>query len=112
MRAIATVATAAELDRDLAAARASAATARTVPSDAIAAALPFLRWAALDPRIARTLRGRKPILAAVREQSAKAVEVAAPKLIEPRRISWVNLVRVVGVLVNVTKSWTTISGAK
>ena len=44
-----------------------------------------------------------------------------PKLIEPRRISWVNLALVagtliggwalIGVLINVTKSWSTITGA-
>jgi len=133
MRAAATVATADQLDRDLAAAlaatalvagpeRATAAAARTVPSEVMVAALPFLQRAALDPRAARTLRGRKPILAAVREQGAQAAGVEVPELIEPRRISWINLALVVGtmiggwaligVLVNVTKSWSTITGAE
>ena len=132
MRAAATVATADQLDRDLAAAlaatalvagpdRATAAAARTVPTDAMVAALPFLQRAALDPRAARTLRGNKAILTAVRTEGAQVAGIEVPKLIEPRRVSWINLALVVGtliggwaligVLVNVTKSWSTITGA-
>ena len=50
-----------------------------------------------------------------------ATGVEVPKLIEPRRISWINLALVVGtliggwaligVLINVGKSWSTITGA-
>ena len=57
-----------------------------------------------------------------RTEGAAAAGVEVPKLIEPRRVSWVNLLLVVGtlvggwaligVLVNVTKSWSTITGAK
>ena len=132
MRAAATVATTDQLDRDLAATlaatalvagpeRATAAAARTVPADAIVAALPFLQRAALDPRAARTLRGNKAILTAVRTEGAQVAGIEVPKLIEPRRISWINLALVagtliggwalIGVLVNVTKSWSTITGA-
>ena len=70
----------------------------------------------------RTLRGKKAILAALREEGARAAGIEVPKLIEPRRISWVNLVLVfgtliggwalIGVLVNVTHSWSTITGAR
>jgi len=133
MRAAATVATTDQLDRDLAATmaaaalvagpdRTAAAAARTVPADALAAALPYLQRAALDPVASRTLRGKKAILAALREEGARAAGIEVPKLIEPRRISWVNLVLVVGtliggwaligVLVNVTHSWSTITGAR
>jgi len=133
LRAAATVATADQLDRDLAAAlaatalvagpdRAAAAAARIVPTDVLAAALPYLQRAALDPVASRTLRGKKPILAALRASGAAAAGIEVPELIEPRRISWVNLVLVVGtliggwaligVLVNVTHSWSTITGAK
>ena len=132
MRAATTVASADQLHRDLAAVlaatalvagpeRATAAALRTVPSDAIVDALPFLQRAALDPKAARTLRGRKAILAGVREEGARATGVEVPKLIEPRRISWINLALVlgtliggwalIGVLVNVTKSWSTVTGA-
>ena len=132
MRAAATVATADQLDRDVAATlaatalvagpeRATAAAKRTVPTDAIVAALPFLQRAALDPRASRSLRGNKAILTAVRTEGAQVAGIEVPKLIEPRRISWINLALVagtliggwalIGVLVNVTKSWSTITGA-
>jgi len=133
MRAASTVSQADQVDRDMAATlsavalvagpdRAIASVARMVPNDALVSALLNLQRAALDPRAARTLRGKKALLAALREQGAATAGVAVPKLIEPRRISWVNLALVVGtlvggwaligVLVNVTKSWSTITGAK
>jgi len=133
MRAAATVATADQLDRDLAATmaaaavvagpeRTAAAAARTVPTDALVAALPYLQRAALDPVASRTLRGKKAILAELRKEGARVAGIEVPKLIEPRRISWVNLVLVfgtliggwalIGVLVNVTHSWSTITGAR
>ncbi|MBV8463204.1 MAG: UPF0104 family protein [Acidimicrobiales bacterium] len=122
-----------QLDRDVAAALATAAlsvgpveaartAARVVPLDALAAALPFVQKAALDTEAQRALRGQKAVLSAVRSEGAAAGGVDVPKLIEPRRISWVTLALVVGtliggwaligVLVNVTKSWSTITGAK
>ena len=131
-RVASTVATDDQLDRDLAAALASAAVvagperviasaARNLSKAALAGALPFLQRAALDSAASRTLRGKKAILTALREQGAKAVGVEVPKLIEPRRVSWVSLALVVGtliggwaligVLINVTKSWSTIAGA-
>jgi uncharacterized membrane protein YbhN (UPF0104 family) len=131
-RVASTAATADQLDRDLAAALAAAAVVagpdrviasatRTLPEDALTGALPFLQRAALDSAASRTLRGKKAILTALREQGAAAAGVEVPKLIEPRRVSWVNLALVVGtliggwaligVLINVTKSWSTITGA-
>ncbi len=133
MRAAATVATTDQLDRDLAATmaatavvagpdRTAAAASRTLTTDTLVAALPYLQRAALDPVASRTLRGKKAILAALREEGARAAGIEVPKLIEPRRISWVNLVLVfgtliggwalIGVLVNVTHSWSTITGAR
>jgi uncharacterized membrane protein YbhN (UPF0104 family) len=132
-RAASTVANADQLNSDMAAALAAlavvagpertvAAAARTVPSGALVDALPFLQRAALDPVASKTLRGKKAILSGLREQGATAAGVEVPELIEPRRVSWVNLALVVGtlvggwaliaVLVNVTKSWSTITGAK
>ena len=129
-----TVARPEQLDRDVAAALAAAAVggrartgpwrppARVLPTDALVAALPFLQRAALNPVASRSLRGKKALLTALREQGAAAAGVEVPKLIEPRRISWVDLALVVGtliggwaligVLVNVTKSWSTITGAR
>jgi uncharacterized membrane protein YbhN (UPF0104 family) len=87
----------------------------------VVGALPFLQRAALDTVASKALRGRKTTLVALREQGAAAAGVEVPKLIEPRRVSWVNLVLVVGtliggwaligVLINVGKSWSTITGA-
>ncbi len=132
-RTASTVATDEQLDRDIAAVLAAlsvvvgpertiAAAVRVVPSDLVVAALPFLQRAALDTVGSRTLRGKKASLTALREQGAAAVGVDVPKLIEPRRVSWVTLLMVVGtliggwaligVLINVTKSWSTITGAK
>ncbi len=102
--------------------RAVASAARVLPSDVLVQALPFLQRAALDPVASRTLRGKKSMLTSARAQGAATAGVETPKLIEPRRVSWVNLVLVVGtliggwaligVLVNVGKSWSTITGAK
>jgi len=133
MRAASTMAKPEQFDQDLAATLAAvslvagpertiASAARVLPPDALVAALPFLVRAALNPVAARSMRGKKAHLVALREQGAKAAGVEVPKLIEPRRISWVDLALVVGtliggwaliaVLVNVTQSWSTITGAK
>ncbi len=132
-RSASTVASPEQLDRDTAAAlaavadvagpeRAVASALRAMPSDALVGALPFLQRAALRPAASRSLRGKKAILTALREQGASAAGVEVPKLIEPRRLSWVTLLLVlgtliggwalIGVLINVTKSWSTITGAK
>jgi uncharacterized membrane protein YbhN (UPF0104 family) len=132
-RTASTVASADQLDRDVAAALAAAAVvagperavqaaARTMPHEVIVAALPYLQRAALDPVASRTLRGKKALLTGLREQGATAVGVDVPKLVEPRRISWVTMALVlgtliggwalIGVLINVGKSWSTITGAE
>ncbi len=133
MRSASTVARPEQLDRDVASALAAAAVVvgpdravasaiRVLHADALVAALPFLARAALGTGASRSLRGKKPLLTALREQGAAAGGVEVPKLIEPRRVSWVDLALVVGtliggwaligVLVNVTKSWSTITGAR
>jgi uncharacterized protein (TIRG00374 family) len=101
--------------------RTAAAANRALSSADVAGALPFLQRAALDPVAAHSLRGKKTLLANVRAASARVAGVDVPELIEPRRISWVNLLMVagtliggwalIGVLANVTKSWSTITGA-
>ncbi|HUA94790.1 MAG TPA: YbhN family protein [Acidimicrobiales bacterium] len=121
------------IDRDLAAALATASLGagpqrvvasaeRVLPRDVLAAALPFLQRAALDPVLSRALRGHKSMLEELREVGAEAAGVDVPKLAEPRRISWVTLAIVagsviggwalIGVLINVTQSWSTITGAR
>ena len=132
MRSASTVAQPEQLDRDVAGAlaatalvvgpeRAIAAAARVLPSEALVAALPFLLRAALNPVASRAMRGKKALLTALRDDGAATAGVEVPKLIEPRRVSWINLALVVGtliggwaligVLINVTKSWSTITGA-
>ncbi len=131
-RTASTVASVDQLDRDTAAALAALSVAagpervvasalRCLPAEMVERALPFLQRSALDPVASRSLRGKKVLLKELREQGAEAVGVEVPKLIEPRRISWVNLALVagtliggwalIGVLINVGKSWSTITGA-
>ena len=103
------------------AARTVASAVRVLPSDVLAQALPRLQAAALDPVSARDLRGAKPLLADLRAQAAAATGVEVPKLAETRRMSAVNLVLVggsliggyalIGVLLNVSRSFSTIRGA-
>jgi len=100
---------------------AAEAAARALPSEVVAGALPFLQRAALDPLAGRSLKGRKVLLGNLRVEGARVAGVEVPPLVEPRRISWVNLIMVIGtliggwallaVLINVTKSWSTIAGA-
>jgi glycosyltransferase 2 family protein len=120
------------LDRDLAGAlaaialavgaeRASATAARCLPADVLSGVLGHLRRAGLDPNLVRALRGRKALLDDVRERAAALKGIDVPKLVEPRRISWANLILVVGtlvggwaligVLIDVTRSFDTIVGA-
>ncbi len=131
-RSASTVATVDQLNRDMAAVMAATAVLvgpeRTVGSalrsmspDAVVDALPHLQRAALDSAASKSLRGKKSVLTSLREHGADAVGVEVPKLVEPRRVSWVNLAMVagtliggwalIGVLINVTKSWSTIAGA-
>jgi len=132
-RTASTVASSDQLDRDTAAAlaalsvvagpeRAVAAAVRRLPDEVVVSALPYLQRSALDPVASRSLRGKKALLKGLREQGAEAVGVEVPKLLEPRRISWVTLALVlgtliggwalIGVLINVGKSWSTITGAE
>jgi uncharacterized membrane protein YbhN (UPF0104 family) len=121
-----------QLDRDIAAALAAAAivvgptrtaeaAVRVLSNGDVAAALPFLQRAALDPVATRTLRQKKALLADLRAECGRVAGVEVPKLIEPRRISWVNFFMVlgtliggwalIGVLTDVSQSWSTIQGA-
>ena len=121
-----------QLDRDLASAiaaaavvvgaeRAAAAASRCLSAEVLTGVLQHLRRAGLDPILVRDLRGHKKLLDQVREQAAAAKSIELPKLAEPRRISWTNLILIVGtliggwaligVLIDVTQSFDTIIGA-
>ena len=97
-------------ERDLAAAvaavavvvgidRASAATCRVLDSETIQAVLTRLQRSTLDPETERMARSQKGFLKSLREALATAAGVEVPKLVEAKRISWPNLLMVIGSLV-------------
>jgi uncharacterized protein (TIRG00374 family) len=97
-------------DRDLAAAvaaaavvvgidRAVASTCRVLDTETVQAVLTRLQRSTLDPETERLARSQKGFLKSLREALAAAAGVEAPKLVEPKRISWPNLLMVVGSLV-------------
>ena len=97
-------------DRDLAAAvaaaavvvgidRAVASTCRVLDTETVQAVLTRLQRSTLDPETERLARSQKGFLKSLREALAAAAAVEAPKLVEAKRISWPNLLMVVGSLV-------------
>ena len=121
------------LDQDLAGAMATAALSvgpertvasavRAVPPEALTGALAHLRRAGLDPSITLGLKGRKDLLDQVRTQTAQAATIEVPELVEPRRMSWNQVLVAVGtliggwalilVLINVSHSFSTIEKAQ
>ena len=121
-----------QLDRDLAGAlaataaavgaeRAAAAAARNLDPEVLEGALRHLVRAGLDPALIRSLRGKRGLLQDVRQRAATAKGIEAPKLVEPRRVSWPTLIMIVGtliggwaligVLIDVSQSFDTVIGA-
>jgi glycosyltransferase 2 family protein len=121
-----------QLDRDLAGAlaatavaagpdRAASAAARCLPPDVLRGALRHLQRPALDPAVARSLRGNRGLLEDVRQRAARAAAIDVPALVEPRRVSWSTLIMIIGtliggwaligVLIDVSKSFGTVIGA-
>ena len=97
-------------DRDLAAAvaavavvvgteRAVAATCRVLDTETIRAVLTRLQRSTLDAETERMARAQKGFLKTLRESLATASGLEVPKLVEAKRISWPNLLMVVGSLV-------------
>jgi glycosyltransferase 2 family protein len=122
-----------QLDRDLAGAiaatavtvgaeRAASAAARCLDADLMARALQRMHRAGLDPVLSRSLRGQGGLLEDVRTRAARAKSIDVPKLVEPRRVSWPTLIMalgtliggwaLIGVLINVSQSFSTLLGAK
>jgi uncharacterized membrane protein YbhN (UPF0104 family) len=101
--------------------RAAAGVARVVPPDVVGPALTRLRRAGLDRELSRELRNRKSLLDDLRHAAATAVGIDVPELTEPRRVSWGTVIlalgtliggwALIGVLVKVTESASTIKGA-
>lgn len=121
-----------QLDRDLASAmaatalaagaeRAAAAAARCLPPEILEGALRQLHRPALGPALRREIRGNKALLQDVRQRAAQVASIEAPKLVEPRRVSWPTLAMVIGtliggwaligVLLDVSRSFDTVIGA-
>jgi glycosyltransferase 2 family protein len=121
-----------QLDRDLAGAitaaavavgaeRAADTAARCLTPEQLAGALQHLHKPALDPALGRSLRGNRTLLPDVRQRAAAAASIELPTLVEPRRVSWPNLVMIIGtliggwaligVLIDVSKSFDTVIGA-
>ena len=122
-----------QLDRDLASAiaatavvigaeRAADSAARCLEPEMVAGALRQLQKPALDPLLGRSLRGRRSLLADVRQRAAEAASIDLPQLAEPRRVSWPTLIMIVGtmiggwaligVLIDVSQSFDTVIGAE
>jgi uncharacterized membrane protein YbhN (UPF0104 family) len=95
---------------------------RVLTDDVLARALPRLQSAALDPVSARNVRKEKALLAELRTRGAEEAGAEVPKLAVIHRISGMNLVMVIGsliggyallgVLLNVSKSLSTIANAE
>ena len=121
-----------QLDRDLASAiaatavvigaeRAADSAARCLEPEMLEGALRQLQKPALDPLLARSLRGRRDLLPEVRERAAAAAAIELPALAEPRRVSWPTLIMIIGsliggwaligVLIDVAGSFDTVIGA-
>jgi uncharacterized protein (TIRG00374 family) len=91
--AVAAVAVVAGIDR------AVASTSRVLDPETIQAVLSRLQRSTLDPETVRMAQSQKGYLKALREGLATAAGVEVPKLVETKRISWPNLLMVVGSLV-------------
>jgi uncharacterized protein (TIRG00374 family) len=78
--------------------RAAAAAARVLDAETTRAALMHLQRAALDPVTVGALRKHKDLLGELRKAVAGAAGIEVPKLAEPKRVSWVNLVFGIGSL--------------
>ena len=121
------------LDQDLAGAMASAAlvagperaarsVVRVVPSDLLPGAMSHLRRAGLDPAITVALKGKKQLLDELRSSTAQQAGMEVPELIEPRRLSWNQVLVALGslvggwalilVLINASHSISTIKSAQ
>jgi uncharacterized protein (TIRG00374 family) len=91
--AVAAVAAVAGVDR------AVASTCRVLDNETIRAVLTRLQRSTVDPETARMAQSQKGYLKALREGLAAAAGIELPKLVETKRISWPNLLMVVGSLV-------------
>jgi uncharacterized protein (TIRG00374 family) len=81
--------------------RAATAAARVLDADAVRGALVHLQRSTLDPVTVSALQRHKDLLPRLRAAVAGAADIEAPKLAEPKRVSWVNLVFGIGTLIGI-----------
>ena len=101
--------------------RAADAAARCLPPEALEGVLGQLHPAVLDPALRASLRRDRKLLPDIRQRAAQAASIEVPKLVEPRRVSWPTLIMIIGtlvggwaligVLIDVSKSFDTVIGA-
>lgn len=121
------------LDQDLAGAMAAAAlvvgpersaqaVVRVIPAEFLPGTLSHLRRAGLDPAITVALKGKKQLLDELRSTTAQLAGIEVPELVEPRRLSWNQVLVAAGslvggwalilVLINASHSINTINSAQ
>jgi glycosyltransferase 2 family protein len=81
--------------------RTAAAAARVLDTDAVRRALVRLQRSGLDPATVAVVARNKGLLPELRSALAGTKGIELPKLAEPKRISWVNLVFGLGTLIGV-----------
>ncbi len=79
--------------------RTVAAACRVLDTETIQTVLTRLQRSALDAETERLARTQKGLVRTLRESLAAAAGVEVPKLVESKRISWPNLLMVIGSLV-------------
>ena len=79
--------------------RAVAASCRVLDPDTITSVLTLLQRSTLESETQRLARSQKAFIHTLREALAAKAGVEVPKLVEPKRISWPNLLMVIGSLV-------------
>jgi uncharacterized membrane protein YbhN (UPF0104 family) len=79
--------------------RAVAASCRVLDSGTIRSVLTLLQRSTLESETQRLARSQKAFVRTLREALAARAGVEVPKLVEPKRISWPNLLMVIGSLV-------------
>jgi uncharacterized protein (TIRG00374 family) len=113
----------ARTDRDVAAAvaalavvagvdRTVASTCRVLDTETIQTVLTRLQRSALDAETERLARTQKGLVRTLRDSLAAAAGVEVPKLVEAKRISWPNLLMVIGSLVGLWLIIGVLSGAE
>jgi glycosyltransferase 2 family protein len=79
--------------------RTAASVVRMVPRDLLPPVLGHVRRAGLDPGVFLALKGKRAPFDELRTEVAHAADIAVPELVEPRRLSWSQVLVAIGTLV-------------